>query len=428
MPEGFMTGSILSISMDYPANNGGGNDNVTKNSILYLLLQLESTNDNKLQQLWFYNVIYYAYNTPNSLRVDDNIMNVTGLLSLSSNALAVVGNVVYLAGHSLLGVAGGSLAPVSIYIPPPETQWLYPIGDHLLGVDGCTVADIWNGVTTTLPPPSFFDDNSNNYNNAFCSDSNSFFYGGSTSEYLMMIKSYDYGVLAVLGLSSSPLTLSLFLLETSQCPLDYIFYENHYADGMAAREECVPMQCVRLNNVCGPASARLLGSTQCACMPGYYRSQLAGGGCIQCPENYFCTGNTGAPTACPAHAVSVVGASSASECVCEPGFYPLSIQGGSTVVQICPPCPLNFWCYGYSTLPIPCITHSHTVGKGSSTPLQCICDDRTKGVTCTPCESNELCFLTEPQPSLVALQIKGWGPVTASSLWNNAFFLMMVAH
>lgn len=104
------SGVILDMAMDMPSN------------ILYLLLQ---------GGVYAYHVYYYAPGTLYKDRFDDTLQYVTG--SNGATALAVVGGTLFMPGFSH-GPAS------SHFVPPLGTRSLYPIGDHLLGVDGTTQA------------------------------------------------------------------------------------------------------------------------------------------------------------------------------------------------------------------------------------------------------------------------------------------------
>jgi hypothetical protein len=159
------------------------------------------------------------------------------------------------------------------------------------------------------------------------------------------------------------------------------------------------MQCVKLYDACGPSTVRVLGTTQCMCGAGYYRLLSK---CVQCPANYYCTGNSDSPQACAINGISQPGSSQASQCSCRPGYYYYQ-------EDICLACPVGFWCLGGRMLPIPCTTHASTAASGSTSPLDCVCLPRTHGFLCSPCTDSELCSLMPTQPQWQALRVMGWG-------------------
>ena len=321
-------------------------DGVAQNNVLYFLLGTP-------MQLYQYQVYYYAAGTPLQDRASDPVINMTGVLHLQHAALAVLNGNFFMPGLTL-GAA--------FYVPPASTQVLYAVGDHVLSLDSGAQVDIWNGAVQEVPSPS-----SNAMRVAHGA------WASAAKDQILM------GAVQV------------------ACPIDTLL----------RGAVCERLQCVKLAGACGAFSVRILGSSTCVCLPGYYR--LPSGSCTPCPPNYYCSGASATPTPCIENALSLAGAWSAAQCTCIPGTYSL--------LELCLSCPMGFWCMGGIAQPIQCMPYASTLETGSSSPLDCICATRTFGLMCSPCQDNQLCQLMPSQPTWVALQLLGWGSL------GSAFFL-----
>ena len=324
-----------------------------QNDVLYMLLSS--------RQLYAYPIYYYTLGATKIL--DDPMHNITGPLPLPT-ALAAVGGNLYLPGFTL----GPS---ANLFTAPQGAQWLSAVGDHVLLVDKNLQVDIGNG------------------------------FQASTSWQLEWV--WGYGAWAAAS-NKSHLAFSFPSSNpaVAVCPLDSM--------PSSAGGVCQPMPCLRLRDACGNASIRMLGSTVCACVPGYYK-EASPVRCVQCPENHYCDGLTAAPASCTPNSQSAPGSWDASQCLCRRGYY--SFGDG------CLSCPAGYWCYGMHVLPIQCMELSTSLySSGSTSPLDCQCLDRTHGITCQPCLDSEYCNLLPSynQPTWVALEVMGWGALAAPAL------------
>jgi len=337
MQAGFVSDGIKTLAMDPQSG-----------SVLYLLLANG--------QVSAYPVFYYVASTPAKDRFDDSLVGVWD--GIQGRALAVVGGNLYAAGRRK-GTA-------QFFVPPDDAQALYAAGDHLLGVDGHTLVDIWNGIPLS-----------------------------ST-----VWTRYGYGRWARFN------TTHLVVAPGTPCPLDTM------------GPNCLPMPCARLRDFCGNATVRLRGSNRCVCMPGHYRVTS---GCVPCQPNTYCSGQSDTPIACPSNALSPAGSTEASQCVCRPGFYFFQ-------EAVCLQCPVGFWCLGGRVLPIPCMPYASTLGAGSASPLDCRCNARTHGLRCIPCVDTELCIPLPTQPQWLALKLTGWGPQNSSLALQTCAGSLLVAY
>lgn len=334
-------------------------------SMLYLLL-----NNNCV---YAYPIQYYAPNTEQSQRLSDSLQNLNFCITFPNAAkiLSIVDNTIY--------IPGNSKGPIQHLFKPSffSKMFMSIENTHWLIIDQTTVIDLWNGVQWPL-----FILNQNQQTNSLST--------------IITLKAFAWNT----GLWSNG---SHWEFITSQnnllCPLDTVYYPIQ-----SKLNRCEPMQCIKLKNSCGSNSIRLLGTTICICLPGYYRSTTS---CIICPANTYCppSNDIAAPIPCGTNAISQPGASSVSECLCKGGYYPFQ-------PTMCLPCPLGFWCLGGRTLPIPCINSGYTLIQGVSSPLSCICPARTHGPLCLPCTDQELCLVMKPQPQWQAIRLIGEGPST----------------
>ena len=185
------------------------------------------------------------------------------------------------------------------------------------------------------------------------------------------------------------------------------------------------MQCL-LAEPCGSNTFRNFGEGICQCQRGYYLSPHMSPNtpdmCLPCPPSFYCPGNGGIAVACPPNSISsVAGGESIMDCLCQPGYYHFR--------DSCMLCPTNSWCPVYGTVtPVACYAFgtTSTVG-GSSSPLDCICPDRTHGLLCEPCSDDEECVLIASPalklkpavPILSVLNVKGLGPIWGQEIVAN---------
>ena len=104
--------------------------------------------------------------------------------------------------------------------------------------------------------------------------------------------------------------------------------------------------------------------------------------CEYCAADTFCYQDLS--TSCPQDSSSPSGSTSLSDCLCDPGFYPLFDEHSKLVS--CEFCLPNQWCPGGSQM-FPCTSHS-TSATAATSPLQCICDAGFFGLgnsSCTQC-------------------------------------------
>jgi hypothetical protein len=296
-----------------------------------------------------YAIAYYVIGTPARDRAPDFLHNVSGLHSSTPAALAVVGSTLFMPGLHW--------GPATLHVPSPSATHLYALGDHVLG-QGQQQVDIWNGFALPL---------------------------------LLQPLRFGHGRLATYN------GTHLQLRPAEVCPQDT------FALLMDGSSSCVPLPCVRLRDACGPFTLRIRGKPGCQCIPGYYRNQQ----CEPCPANYYCPPGAQAPETCGPNADSPPAASAIEQCACKSGFYPFQ-QG-----RLCLACPVGFWCLGGRTLPIPCMPRSTTRAPASTTPLDCVCGERTYGFTCTPCKPNEYSIKrpSQAQPKWEALRLEGLSTV-----------------
>jgi hypothetical protein len=88
---------------------------------------------------------------------------------------------------------------------------------------------------------------------------------------------------------------------------------------------------------------------------------------------------------------------------------------------MCISCPKGFWCYGEYMPPIECTSRSSTSVEGTDTPIYCLCQDRTYGITCNQCANKDLCLLLgmEQLPYISAIEIAGSGPIDSDRILNE---------
>ena len=199
---------------------------------------------------------------------------------------------------------------------------------------------------------------------------------------------------------------------TTVCPIDTVLYKGE--------TECQAMQCLR-TEPCGPYSLRDPGSSTCICQPGYY---MSAGVCLPCPmPSYHCTASQqvqsagvvcpsyctgrGPPQLCPPYSVTYGGgfAAQIQDCQCIPQTYLFD--------DICLPCPIGFWCpFNSTSLPVACSGGGRTSTEGAASPLECICPQRTHGLTCQPCNDLQDCSLKEPDAvNILDISIRWWAPM-----------------
>ena len=101
--------------------------------------------------------------------------------------------------------------------------------------------------------------------------------------------------------------------------------------------------------------------------------------CEYCVENTFCYQNLN--ESCPTHSSSPSGSSNLTDCTCNAGYY--AISTGSSLT--CHTCLDNYYCPGGGDL-LPCVQFSSSV-SGSSTPLECVCNEGYEGMGNTTCDA-----------------------------------------
>ena len=92
------------------------------------------------------------------------------------------------------------------------------------------------------------------------------------------------------------------------------------------------------------STALIVGSTSCACLPGYYALKDDAGvvtDCNLCPAGQYCPDRRGEPVDCPSGHWCAEGASTAT--ACPAGTYQPTV-GESASVDACLPCPKGSYC------------------------------------------------------------------------------------
>ena len=137
---------------------------------------------------------------------------------------------------------------------------------------------------------------------------------------------------------------------------------------------------------------------QCVCRDGWYHDSVLT--CAGCPLNSYCHG--GARYLCVDWDLPLITptrfATDRDTCICPAGQFRL--DSGDT----CKPCPKNYYCPSESEISLPnvvaCFENEYTLGEGSATRSQCICDAGHKStsgdtVKCLPCAEGERCISGE---------------------------------
>ena len=118
-------------------------------------------------------------------------------------------------------------------------------------------------------------------------------------------------------------------------------------------------------------------------MPGTYYSD--DGDCTSCEADYYCDGEGGNRTACPAYRKAEVGSSSLVDCKCKPGYH---LDDGR-----CAKCKAHRYCGG-GDADDGCPAHT-TSEMGSVAITACVCTAGWKGDSqgCSPCNPGMYCIL-----------------------------------
>ena len=119
--------------------------------------------------------------------------------------------------------------------------------------------------------------------------------------------------------------------------------------------------------------------------------------CEYCEADTFCYQDLS--TTCPTSSSSPSGSTSLSDCLCDPGFYPLFDESSHLVN--CDLCLSDHWCPGNSEM-YPCI-HNSKSATGAFSPLQCICDPGFFGLgnaSCVACAAGTY----KTQESVICIQ------------------------
>ena len=191
---------------------------------------------------------------------------------------------------------------------------------------------------------------------------------------------------------------SLFTLPASYC-LPSSTGIPRYWDGSGTPMTHV---CVRARS-CDGTAGQVWSSSQlsCVCAPGYYEvaaASLQTLECVQCMTvlnvGYYCPGN-GTRFACPTGMISPLGASSASQCTCQPGqYYSYSNSGGGATfgTSSCITCPRGSWCpNGWTQMICPGNVDLVRSTQGNVYPEGCVCAAGSVGANCQHCPVGFYC-------------------------------------
>jgi sugar lactone lactonase YvrE len=129
------------------------------------------------------------------------------------------------------------------------------------------------------------------------------------------------------------------------------------------------------NCTCVPGYTGIDGSACTACVAGSYKTNGGSASCTQCPANNYCSVASITSIACPiAHTNSPVGSLTASQCVCDAGYYGAQ----------CDLCPVAYVCPGGGPNSTRCPNDGYTVA-GASSASQCLCpaDSTLVSTLCT---------------------------------------------
>ena len=176
---------------------------------------------------------------------------------------------------------------------------------------------------------------------------------------------------------------STVLVSSTCTPCGYASYAR---GGM-----CTP--CMAFSNTSTPAAS---SASQCVCVPGYYYSASVGG-CLQCTANSYCV--AGYMTACPSNTYALPGSSAcgcptnaevliAVGCVCRLGYYAIQ-QSYALASWGCSPCLAGQYCVG--GVSVQCPSSSYYCPAVASVPLLCPAGNMCVQSVLTPCDAGFFC-------------------------------------
>jgi hypothetical protein len=206
--------------------------------------------------------------------------------------------------------------------------------------------------------------------------------------------------------------------------------------------------------VCGPGFQRSVNNLCEKCPTGKYRADTKTRHCASCPHDTF-QDSVGqlACIPCPVHATTLshIRSTALAQCICGPGFQPLSVSENTQEAvcfpcdagtfrterlhnestTLCMPCPANHYCETGATIPLPCpgaqasLEYSQSLsdckcsaGFGRSVEsLNCtICplgffSETSSNLECTKCPTNKTTILPATTNKTLCVCLPGHGIV-----------------
>ena len=158
---------------------------------------------------------------------------------------------------------------------------------------------------------------------------------------------------------------------------------------------------------------------ECVCDDGYYKvynpsSILGGWYCEICIPGQFCYNNTN--RTCPVHSTSLADAGDVLDCFCKAGYANATVQ---TETDLCIDCPENYYCTGKGAI-TKCVLNAVSAVQ-SQNFKNCYCDWGWKGVNnsvCVECTSPNYCYggIEAQCPSGAFSQNRAWSRTNCSCI------------
>jgi len=185
-----------------------------------------------------------------------------------------------------------------------------------------------------------------------------------------------------------------------------------------------------------------------ACPIGKFRSDTTSKHCSLCPQDTFQDSVAQlACKLCPAHAstLSQSGSTALSQCVCGPGFQPLSVQGVCSACEAgtfrsvrlhnesdaqCMPCPVNHYCEAGAIQPLACVSGEESI-QSSQSISDCKCTagfGRLTSDLASPCAVCPLGFYSEANSNLECTQCPANKTTLLTATTNNTLCVCLPAH
>ena len=185
-----------------------------------------------------------------------------------------------------------------------------------------------------------------------------------------------------------------------------------------------------------------------ACPVGKFRSDTTSKHCSLCPQDTFQDSVAQlACKLCPAHAstLSQPGSTALSQCVCGPGFQPLSVQGVCSACEAgtfrsvrlhnesdaqCMPCPVNHYCEAGAIQPLACVSGEESI-QSSQSISDCKCTagfGRLTSDLASACAVCPLGFYSEANSNLECTQCPANKTTLLTATTNKTLCVCLPAH